>query len=97
MYKSVQYYSRANIYIYTYIIIVYKLYINYIYIYIHSLALKSWSVDRHGPNPGSQANGGHKITVLIWPACFSKGLSAIDVKKVIRKKLERAVFVLKIY
>ena len=32
------------------------------------------SINHHGPDPG-----GHKITVLIWPVSFSKGLSALDV------------------
>ena len=40
---------------------------------------------------------GQKITVLIWPVGFSKDLSALDVKKVIIKKINIAIFVLKIY
>ena len=40
-----------------------------------------WSIDRYDPDPGDQATfyGGHKITVLIWLDCLSKGLSALDV------------------
>ena len=39
------------------------------------------SIDCHGPDPGSQATfyGSRKITVLIWPVTFSKGLSALDI------------------
>ena len=39
------------------------------------------SIDRYGPNPGDQATfyGGHKITVLIWLVCFSKGLFTLDI------------------
>ena len=53
------------------------------------------SFDCYGPVPGGQATfyGGHQITVLIWPICFSKGLSALDV----RKKFKIVIFVLKIY
>ena len=45
------------------------------------------SFDHYSPYPGSQASfyGSHKITVLIWPVCFSKGLSALDVRKKIQK------------
>ena len=37
--------------------------------------------NRYSPDPGGQATfyGGHKITVLIWPDCLSKGLSALNV------------------
>ena len=39
------------------------------------------SIDHYGPNPGSQATfyGSQKITVLIWPVCFSKGLSTLHI------------------
>ena len=50
------------------------------------------SIDCYGPDPG-----GHKVTVLIWPVSFSKGLSALDVWKVIRKKIKRAIFAIKTY
>ena len=43
------------------------------------------------------SSGGHKITVLIWPACFNKGLSALDTSNIIRKKIKRPILVLKIY
>ena len=48
------------------------------------------------PDPGGQPTfcGGHKIPVLIWLVCFSKSLSALDVWKVIRKKIKIAIFVL---
>ena len=38
------------------------------------------SVDCCGPDRGSQATflDSHKITVLIWPVYFSKGLSTLD-------------------
>ena len=40
-----------------------------------------WSIVCYGPDPGSEAtfHSGHKITVLIWLICFSKGRSALDV------------------
>ena len=43
-----------------------------------------WSIVCYGPDPGSEAtfHSGHKITVLIWLICFSKGRSALDVQKV---------------
>ena len=39
------------------------------------------SVDPYGANPDGQAtfHDGHKIIVLIWPVCFSKGLSTLHV------------------
>ena len=39
------------------------------------------SIDRYGPDSSGQATfyGGHRITVLIWPVCFSECLSALDV------------------
>lgn len=48
-----------------------------------------WSIDRHNADPGSQItfHDGHQITFLIWPVCFSKGLSTLDVQKIITKKL----------
>ena len=60
------------------------------------LALKTKTCLYGCPDPGGQATfcGGHKITVLIWFVCFSKSLSALDVWKVIRKKIKKAVFVL---
>ena len=56
-----------------------------------------WSIDRYGPDPGSQAtfDSGHKITVLIWPDCLSKGLSTLDVQKVFRKKIQKNNFCFK--
>ena len=41
-----------------------------------------WSIDRYGPDPGSQATfygGVTRLPFLIWPICFSKSLSALDV------------------
>ena len=39
-----------------------------------------WSIDCYSPDAGCQAifYSGHKITVLIWPVCFRKGLSPLD-------------------
>ena len=52
------------------------------------------SFDRYGPYGHATFYGSHKITVLIWPVCFSKGISVLDVWE---KKFKRVIFVLKIY
>ena len=45
------------------------------------------SIDRYDAYSGGQAtfSGGHKITVLIWLVCSTKGLSTLKVQKVIGK------------
>ena len=35
---------------------------------------------------------GNKITILIWPFCFNKGLSMLQVLKVMRKKIQNSKF-----
>ena len=57
------------------------------------------SIDRYNPDPGGQATfyGGHKVTVLNWPHCLSKGLSELDVQKSLEKKFKITICDLKIY
>ena len=51
-------------------------------------------VDRCDTDTGVQATsyGGHKFTVLIGPVFFTKGLSTLDVQKVIIKKDSKEFF-----
>ena len=41
-----------------------------------------WSIDCYSTYLGSQATfyGSHKISILLWPVCFGKGLSSLDQK-----------------
>ena len=56
------------------------------------------SSDRYDVDPGDEATfcGFHKITVLIWFVRSTKGLSKLELQKVIRKKIQKNKF-FKIY
>ena len=64
-----------------------KLSINFIYITALKIIFFLPQPFDHYPDPGGQATfyGSHKITILIWAVCFSKGLSTLDIYKFIRK------------
>ena len=52
------------------------------------------SIHHCNTDPGGQVTfyGSHKIIVSIQPVCSSKGLSILGVQKVVRKKIQKRIF-----
>ena len=51
-------------------------------------------MDHYKADLGGQATfcGGHNIPPLIWPVCFSKGLSTLEVQEFITKNSKQHFF-----